>query len=183
VRAVGRRFSASPLRGTVSAATADSIDVRQTRTMKPGARKILIQVTNVLTVAAALAAATAMITMAGTLRFGHILFGAWVLLPFGITLWALNRRPVSVPVVLALLLSSCWALALYGELVFPVSRQRSTAGLAFIFVPLWHLMWALIALAISLGKSLFTQPGRCASCQRYLQPGATMCSDCAGARP
>jgi hypothetical protein len=143
------------------------------------APRILIPVTNVATGAGGLLALIAMNRMSGGLTVAATPFILWVLAPFVITLWAANRRPVSAMALTAVLVSSGLALVLYFDLAFPRTRPRSTEGLALLFLPLWHLLWVLIALAISLGKSLFVQPGRCESCMKYLRPGENLCGECA----
>ena len=106
-------------------------------------------------------------------------FTVWVLLPFGITLMALMRRPSSIIGTLGLLACGAFGLAMYFDLVFPSTRLRSTAGLAFLFVPFWQTAGSVVAVALSLSLDYFNLIARCPTCgQRWPRPRG-ICATCA----
>ena len=81
-------------------------------------------------------------------------FILWGLAPFALALFGLKGRPVSTPRSLGMVVASGFGLAIYGDLCL-ASRQSSTAGLAFLFIPLWQLLGcgAVLVLTRNRGKS------------------------------
>jgi len=78
----------------------------------------------------------------------------WGLAPFALALLGLRGRRVSTPRALGVVAASGFGLAIYGDLCL-ASRQSSTAGLAFLFIPLWQLLGcgAVLLLTTNRGKS------------------------------
>lgn len=138
----------------------------------------LLRIAHGVTILGALAGVLAMVKMAGRVSTLASLITVWVLLPFVLASVALAKRPSSTVGTLALLASSCFGLVIYYDLLFPSSRNSSTAGLAFMFVPLWQTLACLLAIALSLGLDFFNATFRCPSCGGRLSSGATNCAKC-----
>jgi len=81
-------------------------------------------------------------------------FIIWGLAPFALALFGLRGRRVSTRRALGMVAASGFGLAIYGDLCL-ASRQSSTAGLAFLFIPLWQLLGcgAVLLLTTNRGKS------------------------------
>jgi hypothetical protein len=81
-------------------------------------------------------------------------FILWGLAPFALALFGLKGRRASTPRSLGMVAASGFGMAIYGDL-FLASRQSSTAGLAFLFIPLWQLLGcgAVLLLTTNRGKS------------------------------
>jgi hypothetical protein len=82
-------------------------------------------------------------------------FVAWGLFPFGLGVFGLRAKGVGVPRSVGVILASGFGLAVYGNLLLS-SRLSSTAGLAFLFIPIWQTVACGAALLLTLkwrGKS------------------------------
>jgi|GEM_PF-6972483 len=79
-----------------------------------------------------------------------VFFFAWSLLPWVLT-YRLARGPHPAPIRdgLLVILGVFWALQ-YGDLLFPPERQSSTSAVAYVFIPLWHLLCLLVPAAMRL---------------------------------
>lgn len=77
-------------------------------------------------------------------------FSLWVASPFGLMLWATRLRWVN-PVSAWILLGGAVLLALPSLLAYRPAEiaSRSTAGLNFVFVPLWQNVVAMVLIGIS----------------------------------
>jgi hypothetical protein len=81
-------------------------------------------------------------------------FMIWGLAPFALALFGLRGRGGTTPRVLGIVAASGFGMAMYANL-YLASRLSSTAGLAFLFIPLWQLLGcgAVLVLTRSRGKS------------------------------
>jgi hypothetical protein len=113
-------------------------------------RSLLIRVALGVTLAGALVAVVSLVRMGDGLSILISGFTLWVLLPFAIGWGALRRRPWARFGAGGILVSSTFGLVMYFSLAFPLSRQSSTAGLAFIFLPLWQTALCACAIVFSL---------------------------------
>jgi hypothetical protein len=75
-------------------------------------------------------------------------FGLWALTPFAVAFFGLRSRTVRTGRSLGLILASGFGLALYADLLLS-SRLSSTAGLAFVFIPLWQVLGCGVVLALT----------------------------------
>lgn len=77
-------------------------------------------------------------------------FSLWVASPFGLMLWATRSRWVT-PLSGWILLGSAVLLALPSLFAYRPAEiaSRSTAGLSFVFVPLWQNMAAMVLIGVS----------------------------------
>ena len=98
--------------------------------------------------AGAAAALMAQIRLAGRLSVGSALFAPWALLPFVVAYIGMRSRPDSGLRALGLGLASVFGLVPYLDLAL-ASRLSSTAGLAFLFVPLWQVLGCGVILLLT----------------------------------
>jgi len=85
-----------------------------------------------------------------TLRETSLLF-MWVLVPFALGVFGLRRQASSAARSVGVLLTSGFGLLVYGgDAKSP--PQGSTAGLAYVFVPLWQLMGVGLVLLITMRR-------------------------------
>jgi hypothetical protein len=142
---------------------------------RPTALTLLAQVANLLSAAAAV---TAMVKMGGGVGALASLFTVWVLLPFVLTFAALAMKPSSAVVLCVFFLGSVLSLFAYYDLAFPSSRIRSTAALAFIFLPLWQTIWTLGVAACSLIVDFRQAHAPCQNCGERFETEAIRCPSC-----
>lgn len=102
--------------------------------------------------AAAQVAASVLMSGGGAEFLWGMPFFIWGLVPFGLGLFGVRRKGVGLPRSTAVTLASGFGLAMYANLIWS-SHLSSTAGLAFLFVPLWQT----VACAVGL---FLTIPGR-----------------------
>jgi hypothetical protein len=76
-------------------------------------------------------------------------FVAWGLFPFGVGLFGLRSRRVGVPRSVSVTLASGFGLAVYADLLWS-SHLSSTAGLTFLFVPIWQTLGCGVALLLTM---------------------------------
>jgi len=115
-------------------------------TRRPEIRALLAQA---VTLAGAVVAVIAMVKMAGGASILATPISIWVLLPYILVATTLASRPAPFIGVLALLAAGLFGSILYLDLIFPSSRIRSTAALAFLFVPFWQLGLYVVAVVLS----------------------------------
>jgi hypothetical protein len=89
--------------------------------------------------AAALVAAQVRLSGGGLDFLAAFPFLLWGLAPFGLAIIGLKVQPVSAGGTIGVIATSSFGLAMYADLV-TASRISSTAGLAFVFIPLWQLL-------------------------------------------
>lgn len=135
-----------------------------------------------VTVGGAILAVTSMWKMSGGTSTLASLMTLWVLLPFALTSTILAKRPSSATAVLGLLVGSLFGCVMYYDLLFPSSTMKSTAGLAYIFVPLWQSIWCLIASAFSLAADFRKDNARCQKCRRRFATLTAVCPSCGANR-
>ena len=99
--------------------------------------------------AEAAVAGAALVKMGGRPLALFTPFTLWVLLPFALVAATIARRPSPFVGVLALLAAGLFGSVAYFDLLFPTSRIRSTAALAFVFIPIWQLALYGCALGVS----------------------------------
>jgi hypothetical protein len=143
---------------------------------------VFILFTQGITVVGAILAVASMIKMSGGISTLGSLATLWVLLPFAIASATLAKRPSSAGAVLALLLGSLFGGAGYYDLLFPSSRMRSTAALAYIFIPLWQTIWCLCAAAFSLAVDFRKDNARCPNCSIRFATRTMLCPSCGADR-
>ena len=129
----------------------ESLPERPAKQSVQGKLRTVIRVSQRLTLAGAVMAIASMVKMTNGLSGIASLFTAWVLLPFALAFLALAMRPSSLVGVLAVLSSSLFAVLVYFDLLAPRAHLSSTAGLAFLFIPLWQTAWCVCGIAIALG--------------------------------
>jgi hypothetical protein len=138
-------------------------------------RPLARRVSQGITVIGAVIALLAMTKMGGSLASP---FTAWVLLPFILTFVTLMRRATSwVGIVGLAAVSAVWSAG-YLDLVFPRGHVNSTAGLAFVFVPLWQLLSYLVFAAISGLVDYLNATVICSVCKRRLSLKHAICPTC-----
>ena len=124
---------------------------QSTTAMTPGNRGELIAQTIALATAglgsAALLASMARLSAGEAPIIAWLAYGAWGLLPFLLTVAVLTRRRPGVWRSILFTCISAFALVMYGDLLF-ATRLSSTAGLAFLFIPLWQLLGCVVILAL-----------------------------------
>lgn len=89
--------------------------------------------------AVALVAAAFRMSGGGTAFLLVTPFILWGLTPFALALFSLRGRRVRTARALGMVATSAFGLAIYGDL-YLATRQSSTAGLAFLFIPFWQLL-------------------------------------------
>jgi hypothetical protein len=89
-----------------------------------------------------------MLKLAGGASLGLVLFGAWVLLPFALAATGVATAPAATRRAIGITLASGFGLVMYGELLL-AQDLSSTAGLAFMFIPLWQVLGVLVILAVT----------------------------------
>lgn len=78
-------------------------------------------------------------------------FVAWGLFPFGVGLFGLRNKGVRVPRSVGVILASGFGLAVYADLLWS-SHLSSTAGLTFLFVPIWQTLGCGAALLLTMRR-------------------------------
>jgi hypothetical protein len=103
--------------------------------------------------AAALAAAQLRLSGRGAEFLAGFPFVLWGLAPFGLAMIGLRVRPVSTGRAIGVIATSGFGLAMYADLI-TASHLSSTAGLAFLFIPLWQLLGcgAVLVVTAMLGR-------------------------------
>lgn len=95
----------------------------------------------VAVVSFALVSVAMMLRMAGFKPSASIVvFACWLLLPFLIAHRMLPDTHASRARLVAAVVATLPSTLAYIALAFPLGRQSSTAGLAFLFFPLWQLI-------------------------------------------
>jgi hypothetical protein len=109
-----------------------------------------VKTTAQIVLAVSMAAAVGLELYAAQMSILVVPFSLWVASPFGLMLWATRSRWVT-PVSGWILLGGAVLLALPSLLAYRPAEiaSRSTAGLNFVFVPLWQNIAAMILIGVS----------------------------------
>jgi hypothetical protein len=75
-------------------------------------------------------------------------FVVWGLVPFALGVFGLRGKAAGVPRSLGVVLASGFGLAMYSDLLWS-THLSSTAGLAFLFIPLWQSLGCAAALVFT----------------------------------
>jgi hypothetical protein len=119
------------------------------RTLRPTGSYAFVQYG---ALAGAIVAILAQLRLADGFNLGVVLFAPWVLLPFAMAYLGVQARPESRGRALGLGLASAFGILVYLDLLLS-SRLSSTAGLAFIFVPLWQSLGSGVVLALTFRRA------------------------------
>ena len=109
-----------------------------------------VKTTAQIVLAVSMAAAVGLELHAAQMSILVVPFSLWVASPFGLMLWATRSRWVT-PVSGWILLGGAVLLALPSLLAYRPAEiaSRSTAGLNFVFVPLWQNIAAMVLIGVS----------------------------------
>ena len=92
-----------------------------------------------IAIASLAAISLAMMLRAGGFSFPIVFFGMWLLLPFFLA-YKLVSPTVSILRSVIGIIACVLPAVGYATIAFPVGRPSSTAGLGFIFIPIWHFV-------------------------------------------
>jgi hypothetical protein len=88
----------------------------------------------------------------GEFSLGALPLFAWPLIPFGVALFGVSDPHVTTARSIGIAGASGFGLASYADLVV-ASRLSSTAGLAFLFIPLWQLIGCAVVMAFTIRRT------------------------------
>jgi hypothetical protein len=100
---------------------------------------------------AALVAAEARLS-GGEFSFRALPLFAWPLIPFAVALFGVRHPDVTTARSIGIAGASGFGLASYADLIV-ASRLSSTAGLAFLFIPLWQLIACAVVMAFTIRRT------------------------------